>query len=142
VALVGGQPIPLLAGMTVQARQSIRLLAVDPGAPATRALVGPYAQTAIRRESYPDWLEQDVPTLAVGTLLMTREYRTPAIRAQLEGLAHAICRGADRLRAQGHPKWKEVEFGAPALPAQWRYYQPSQEALAHCLAQSHGDAGL
>lgn len=142
VAVVGGQPIPLLAGMTAQARQSIRLLAVDPAAPATRALVGPYAQAAIRRESYPDWLAQDVPALAVGTLLMTRDYRTPAIRAQLAGLARAICRNAARLRAKGHPKWKEADLGAPALPANWRYYSPSREVLAHCRAPGRGAAGL
>ena len=141
VAVVGGQPIPLLASMTAQARQSIRLLAVDPAAPATRTLFGPYAQTAIRRESYPDWLAQDVPALAVGTLLMTRDYRTPAIRAQLAGLARAMCRDAARLREQGHPKWKDADFGAPALPANWRYYSPSREVFAHCQAPSHGTAG-
>jgi len=135
VVIVGGQPTPLLADMTAQARQSIRLLAVDPQAPEMRALAGSYAETSIRHESYPDWLAQDVPALAVRTLLMTRDYRTPVIRTQLADLAHAMCADVERLRAWGQPKWKEADFGTPAQQPQWRYYTPARDMLAHCPAE-------
>jgi hypothetical protein len=138
--VVGGQPAPLFAELSPQARQSIRLLAVDPTAAPMRALAGAYAETTIRQRSYPGWLAQDVPALAVGTLLMTRDYQTPAIRGQLAGLAHALCIDFAQLRAEGHPKWKEASFAAPALPAGWRYYEPSREVLADCPAEREADA--
>jgi TRAP-type uncharacterized transport system substrate-binding protein len=143
VAIVGGQPLPLLTGMSPQDGRSIRLLAVDPEAAETRAVAGAYAQTSIRRESYPDWLDQDVPALAVGTLLMTRDFRTPRIRSQLAVLAHAICRGRDRLRAKGHPKWREASFSALVLPAGWHYDATARQAFADCRASrpAQGQSG-
>jgi len=140
VVIVGGQPSPLLAGLAAPARKALRLLAVDPDAAATRALAGAYAATTISRQSYPGWLAADVPALAVGTLLMTRDYQTPAIRNQLTGLAHALCVADGRLRTEGHPKWKEANFGTPELPADWRYYAPAHDVLADCPAVREADA--
>ena len=140
VVVVAGQPARLFAEMKPQARQLIRLLEVDPAAPESVALADSYVPATIRAGSYPSWLGQDVPALAVKSLLVTRDWQAPRLREELVRLARAMCVGFGRLREDGHRKWREVEFDQPALPGGWEYYAPTHRVLANCPQLREADA--
>ena len=140
VVVVSGQPARLFNGMNAQVRRSIRLLALDPASPEAKTLANAYAGATIRRESYQDWLQEDVPSISVKTVLMTRNYQTPAVRSQLVGVARALCIGASQLRADGHVKWRDVNVSQPELPQGWSYYLPTHEVLSNCSALQEADA--
>lgn len=58
------------------------------------------------------WLEVDVPTYAVRTVLVVNEAKlTKEDRVALSRLISGIQNQFDILKATGHPKWKEVNFG-------------------------------
>ncbi|MCB0823336.1 MAG: TAXI family TRAP transporter solute-binding subunit [Bacteroidales bacterium] len=57
------------------------------------------------------WLEQDVPTFAVRTLLVVNEAKlTPDDKNKILKLKMAIQNKFDELKMNGHPKWSEVDF--------------------------------
>ena len=132
VVVVGGQPARLFADMKTQARQYIRLLAVDPLAPEMLAANAVYAPAVIRSASYPTWLAEDVPALAVRSLLVTSDAHTPQARDALVRFAQALCENLPRLKTAGHAKWREVTLGQPRLPDGWLYYAPTRRVLSDC----------
>lgn len=132
VVVVAGQPARLFAEMTPQARQYIKLLPVDPLAPETLSLAAPYSQAVIRRSVYPKWLAEDVPAFAVQSLLVTWDVHTTQARDSLVRLAESMCQNFDRLKAEGHAKWREVSLGQPPLPRGWLYYTPTRKVLSTC----------
>ena len=140
VAVVAGQPARLFAQMQPQARQLIRLLKFDPAAPESNALAGTYAPVTIRAESYPTWLDHDVRSISVKSLLVTRDWQQPRLRDEMTQLAHAMCVGFGRLREDGHAKWREVAFDQPVLPGGWTYYEPTHRVLANCPQLRESDA--
>jgi len=57
------------------------------------------------------WLEEDVPTFSVRTLLIVNESKlTEEDKETVKKLASSIQNMYDLLKADGHPKWKEVNF--------------------------------
>ena len=132
VVVVGGQPARLFAEMKPQARQYIRLLGVDPGAPEMLAANAVYSPAVIRSASYPAWLGEDVPALAVRSMLVTSDAHAPKARDALVRFAQAMCENFPRLKASGHAKWREVTLGQPALPDGWLYYTPTHRVLSNC----------
>ena len=57
------------------------------------------------------WLEEDVPTFSVRTLLIVNESKlTEEDKETVNKLAASIQNMYDLLKADGHPKWKEVNF--------------------------------
>jgi TRAP transporter TAXI family solute receptor len=55
------------------------------------------------------WLEKDIPTFSVRTLLVVNEAKlTNAEKQTVEAIRSGIIQNLDVLRKQGHPKWKEV----------------------------------
>ena len=132
VVVVGGQPSRLFADMKSQARQYIRLLAVDPLAPEMLAANAVYSPAVIRSASYPTWLAEDVPALAVRSLLVTSDVHAPKARESLVRFAQAMCENFARLKADGHAKWREVTLGQPPLPKGWLYYAPTRRVLSDC----------
>lgn len=134
VAIVAGQPARLLAEMKPEARELVRLLKVDPAHPATRAALRTYVGATIRSASYPNWLEQDVPGLAVKAFLVTYDYSYKPTMEHLANFARALCRNFAVLQTEGHPKWRDVELAMPPLGAGWSYYRPTEHVLRGCLA--------
>lgn len=132
VVVVAGQPSRLFADMTPQARRYIKLLAVDPLAPETLAMAGPYAQGVIRSSVYPRWLGEDVPAFTVQSLLVTSDPHSARSQASLVRFAESMCENFRQLQAEGHPKWREVVLGQPPLPKGWAYYSPTRKVLSTC----------
>lgn len=57
------------------------------------------------------WLEKDVPTFSVKTLLVVNESKlTDADKQSINQLKRSIMNGIDKLKTTGHPKWKEVDL--------------------------------
>lgn len=70
-----------------------------------------YMRDTIYARDYP-WLDHDVPTFAVRTVLIVNENKlTEKDRAMINKMVNGILNKYDILKAQGHPKWKEVDFG-------------------------------
>jgi TRAP transporter TAXI family solute receptor len=140
VVVVGGQPVPLFARMRPEARALLRLLKFDARDSTMAGVTGNYSEAGIRAASYPQWLTEDVPTLATRTLLATYDLDAPEARQALTRLAYSLCDNFERLQAEGHPKWKEASLALPSLPPGWNYYAPTQAALARCVTQRRQDA--
>jgi uncharacterized protein len=134
VVIVAGQPAKLLADMKAEARQFVRLLAVDAKHPASQAALKTYFAATIRSASYPNWLDEDVPGLAVKAFLVTYDYGWKVTVDHLTRFARSLCDNFAVLQTEGHPKWRDVDVRLPALGAGWRYYAPMEKVLRECTA--------
>ena len=132
VAIVAGQPARLLAEMKPEAKKLVRLLKVDPNAPATKAALQTYVAATVRSASYPNWLEQDVPALAVKAYLVTYDFNYRQTVEDLVNLSRSLCRNFSVLQTEGHPKWREVDLTLPPLGRGWSYYRPMERVLRSC----------
>ncbi len=133
--IVAGQPAKLFADMKPEARQYIKLLKLDDKAKETQRAVETYYPAAIRPDSYPNWITEDVPTLTVKAFLVTYDYNLEHTTRYLNAFADSLCRNFDTLQSQGHAKWKEVKLDLPALGKGWSYYPPMERAMRNCIAQ-------
>ena len=69
-----------------------------------------YKADTIYTDDY-QWLESNVPTYAVKTVLVVNEAKlTKEDRIDLSRLISGIQNQFDVLKAEGHPKWKEVDL--------------------------------
>ncbi len=136
VVVVAGQPAKLFVDMKPEAKQHIKLLKFDAQGAASRNVLATYFAATVRAASYPNWLEQDVPTLAIKAFLVTYDYRTKHTTAQMGRFARSLCQNFPVLQAQGHPKWKEVELSLPALGRGWFYYPVAERELRNCAAMA------
>lgn len=134
VVVVAGQPAKLLADMKPEAKQYIKLLKLDAENAASRNALATYFPATVRTTSYPSWLDHDVPTLAVKAFLVTYDYSVKRTAALMADFARSLCRNFPTLQSQGHPKWKEVELGLPALGKGWFYYPVAEREIRACLA--------
>jgi uncharacterized protein len=132
VAIVGAQPAKLLADMTPEARQYIRLLKLDPEHAASRAALKAYLPATVRAASYPALLAEDLPALAVRVYLVTLDFRDHATESDLIRFARALCQNLANLQANGNPKWQEVELKLTPLADGLDYYQPTASELRAC----------
>lgn len=81
-----------------------------------------YYHDTIYASDYP-WLNHDVPTFAVRTLLLVNEAKlNDADRAAINKMVNGILNKYDILKAEGHPRWKEVDFGN-WTDAEWPMYK-------------------
>jgi len=135
VVVVGGQPTKLLADMKPEARQLVKLLKFDPNQPASQAALQVYFPATVRARSYPNLLSEDIAGLAVKAYLVTYDYNLGSTVKLLGRFARSLCNNFDRLQAQGHPKWREVELALPELSRGWSYYQPMWREMRSCIAQ-------
>ncbi|MEZ5195067.1 MAG: TAXI family TRAP transporter solute-binding subunit [Bacteroidales bacterium] len=57
------------------------------------------------------WLEKDIPTFSIKTLLIVNDSKlTDAERMEVSLLKKGILNKIDVLKAEGHPKWKDVDL--------------------------------
>jgi TRAP-type uncharacterized transport system substrate-binding protein len=133
VAVLGDQPVPLLAAMKPEARRFIRLLRFDPELASSASVLRVYGTSVLRSSVYPNVLAEDQLTLAVRVYLVAHGTRTEEDEARLRRLADAYCQTLTQLKSAGHPKWQELDRGLPPLAAGWRYATSSTPELARCL---------
>jgi TRAP-type uncharacterized transport system substrate-binding protein len=133
VAVVAGQPAKLLVDMKPEARQFIRLLKVDPQHPSTELVQRTYFPATVRATSYPNVLEEDVPSFAVRAFLVTYDYNLNQTKQSLARFAQSLCENFPSLRTKGHPKWREVELALPDLGRGWFYYGPTAKEMRSCM---------
>jgi TRAP-type uncharacterized transport system substrate-binding protein len=134
VVVVAGQPAKLLADMTPEARQLIKLLKFDSSKPESQAALKTYFPVTVRASSYPRLLAEDVPGLAVKAYLVTYDYALGATVFQLRKFARSLCQNFATLQTSGHPKWREVELALPPLGRGWVYYPPMAREMQRCAA--------
>ena len=133
VVVVAGQPAKLLVDMKPEARQLIRLLEFDRNQPASQAALKTYFPATIRAASYPNLLAADTPGLAVKAVLVTYDYDMEHTVDRMTRFARSLCNNFERLRTQGHPKWREVDLAVPELTRGWSYYTPMYRELRSCI---------
>lgn len=132
VVLVAAQPARLLANMKPEARRFIKLLKFDAAHPSSAAALRIYGAATVRVASYPNLLAEDMPGLAARIYLVAYGHRRGEDDAQLARFARAWCQNLPRLKAEGHPKWREIELALPDLKPGWHYAKPAARELARC----------
>lgn len=123
---VAGRPAALL-GEEVAIEDALRLVPVDH--PALRDL---YPASAIPAGTYYPWQPKEVPTVAPRAVLMTLDWTGTGDEeraCRLVGkVARIVADNLDRLRREGHPKWREVDLRAET--AGWERSPCVERALA------------
>ena len=140
VLLVMPQPAAWLAGLSPELRRSIKLLALDPGHPASRRALQAYlpatlAGAALALGPAAAGARADVPTLASMAFLVTTAAPDPARADTLARLAEALCRSLPALQRDGDPKWRQVRPGTP-LPIPVPYALAESAAWDGCTPAS------
>jgi TRAP transporter TAXI family solute receptor len=133
--IVAGQPAKLFQDMNPELLKQIKLLRLDSSAPETARAKQTYFPATIRTSSYPNWIQEDTPTLTVKAFLVTYDYGLRGTVGALSKFADSLCANFDTLQAQGHPKWKQVHLELPPLTKGWKYYPPMEKHLRACIAQ-------
>lgn len=132
VVIVAGQPTKTLSEMRPEARELIKLLRFDPEHPTSKAVLETYFPTQVTPANYPNLLTEDLPSLAVRSLLVTYNYQQPHTIEALSRFARSLCANFPTLQADGHPKWREVKIEQPPLGRGWRYFPPTEAVLRNC----------
>lgn len=121
--------------MNPELLKQIKLLRLDSSAPETARAKQTYFPATIRTSSYPNWIQEDTPTLTVKAFLVTYDYGLRGTVGALSKFADSLCSNFDTLQANGHPKWKQVHLELPPLTRGWKYYPPMERHLRACIAQ-------
>lgn len=132
VVIVAGQPTKTLSEMRPEARELIKFLRFDPDHPTSKAALETYLPTRVTAANYPNLLSEDLPSLAVRSLLVTYNYQQPHTIEMLSRFARSLCTNFPTLQADGHPKWKEVKIEQPSLGRGWRYFPATERVLRSC----------
>jgi TRAP transporter TAXI family solute receptor len=132
VAIVGGQPMKLLADMKPEARELIKLLRFDPDHPASKEALKTYYPAVVRKTSYPNLLTDDLPAIAVKAFLVTYDYNLKQTAQYMSRFARSLCQNFGALQMTGHPKWKDVDLSLPELGEGWSYYPATARELRSC----------
>ena len=106
---VVGQPAPILAKLPASSKEVIKLISPE--------VSNFYPETVIKKESYK-WLDRDVKTNTTKALLITYNYneklalklgkRVYYYMDNIKKLSKIIYDNLSYLRANRHPKWKEI----------------------------------
>ena len=100
--LFDGQPSSWLAALPASTRHALRLLRLDPAEAAGRRALQSYLPGRVTPVGDSDGAP--VPTLREVTFLIA-----PSSERNLAPVLHALCERLPALRADGHPKWREVD---------------------------------
>lgn len=154
VALLGEQPLRLIADMRPEARRYVKLLRFDAAHPSAAAALKVYASSTLRPASYPNLLSDDLPSVALRSYLVAYGLRAGEMEGPVGRLAQALCQNLPKLKAEGHPLWREVELSGrvtiqvpsadgqptireldlsePLLAPGWHYAKAAQRELRQC----------
>jgi TRAP transporter TAXI family solute receptor len=135
VVIASGQPAPLIANMKPEAQKFIKLLKFDTSHPSAAAVLKHYKSATVLRSSYPNLINADFATPAVGSHLITYDYEQRETVDALTRFARSLCRNFSELKSKGHAKWKTTDLALPVLPNGWSYYPPTADEIKACLAK-------
>ena len=134
VAVVAGQPAPLLAGMKPEARKFVKLLRFSPRHPSSDRLLSKYRPMVVRARSYPNLVVDDLPALGLRAVLIANDHDSKPIRDALARFARSLCRNLPALQQHGHPKWREINASLPDLGPGWVYHPATSKEVNLCIA--------
>jgi hypothetical protein len=123
---VDGQPAALFKD-NVAIEDALHLVPVDH--PRLRSL---YPLARIPAGTYYPWQPKEIPTVAPQAVLMTLRWVMPYEEeaCRLVGkIARIVADNIDRLRRDGHPKWRELVLNA-RLPSDWERSPCVEQALS------------
>ncbi len=125
VVLIGGKPVPAVAGVA----SGLRVLPV----PFAKPLRDDFLPATLTSEDYPGLIApgREVETLAVGTVLIAYNWPKDSDHyAKIDKFVGAFFARIAQLQASPrHPKWREVNLGA-TLPG-WTRFAAAQDWLDH-----------
>lgn len=138
VVFVGGKPVKMFknmegissikAGPNVGKLDQVHFLPID-----DKRLMTDYKPAVLSKADY-DFIAQDVPTIAVMSLLVTYDYtrkNDAYYKDQCDNMAKLVTALREHLidlKANGHQKWKEVDLDAEV--SSWKRDDCTAEALA------------
>lgn len=135
---VVGQPAKLFT-QTINAGDGLHFLNTDEAGISERLLVQ-YDTATLERTHYP-WMERDVATVGVRSLLIAYNYRGEENCANIGRVAKSIQDNLSALRSSGHEKWNNVNLSAPV--GSWdRYDCVSLESAAPPAPAADGGKAL
>jgi uncharacterized protein len=140
VVVASGQPAPLIANMKPGANKFVKLLKFDVNHPFGKQVTGAYTAATINATSYPNLLNENLTTVAVGSYLATYDFSGKDIAGALARFARALCLKLPTLQVLGHPKWNEVTLNLPTLSTGLSYYAPAEKELRACTAPQPQEA--
>ncbi|HTY03827.1 MAG TPA: TAXI family TRAP transporter solute-binding subunit [Rhodocyclaceae bacterium] len=132
VAMLGDQPMALVANMKPEARRFVRLLKFDPAATGGTTALSVYRAATLRQSSYPNLLDADLPALAVPIYLVAYDPKPSRDKTAPAQLMQAYCEALPQLKAQGRPQWQDVEPGLPQLAPGWHYAEMAAMEMVNC----------
>ena len=136
VVVAAGQPAPLIANMKPEAQKFIKLLKFDPNHPSSKLPLTVYSHSVVNVSSYPNLLQENFTTIAVGAFLVTYDYNLKGTIDHMVQFGRSLCKNFSTLQVQGHPKWREVDLALPNLGPGWIYYPPTTREIRACLAKT------
>ena len=137
MVLIDAQPSAWLASLSPQTARGLRLLRLDRKQPEDRRVLKEF-QTSVLRAGPGIKKGEGIPTLATMSYLVVSG-KDDADSKQLTDMVSALCRELPRLRADGHPKWRELR---PSVNQDtgWPVVASAQSALKNCASASNGPA--
>ena len=120
IASGGNQVASAMSGITGAAGETMEKLNINPQAFAGGIKLLPlqdfndwakyYQKDTIYADDYK-WLENDIPTYSIKTLLIVNEAKlSDQDRKDLALIIEGINTNMDKLKTNGHQKWKEVDL--------------------------------
>ena len=131
MVLVDAQPSAWLASLSPQTARGLRLLRLDRKHPEDLRALKAF-QTAVLRAGSGIKKGEGIQTLATMSYLVVSG-KDDADSKQLTDMVRALCRELPRLRADGHPKWRELR---PSVNQDtgWPVVASAQSALKNCAS--------
>lgn len=127
MAIVDAQPSAWLASVDPLTARGLRLLKLDPRHAADRRALRAF-RTAVVQPG--PGVRERTPTLAVMSFLVASG-DGDADSKRLTEMARTLCRELPRLRAGGHPKWRELQPSLK-LDTGWPVVMSAQSVLTDC----------
>ena len=128
VLLVGAQPDPAWAGLAAETRRGLKLLRVDPTAPASQRALQAYLPAQVRET---DGTGPGAETLASMAFLVVSGQPDAEQTEGLGRLARSLCSQLSSLKSGGDAKWREVQPGLQ-LDAGWPPAAAAAAAWSQC----------
>jgi TRAP-type uncharacterized transport system substrate-binding protein len=131
MVLVDAQPSAWLASLDPRTARTLRLLRFDRKHPEDRRALQGF-QTSVLRTGSGLKGGEGVATLATMSYLVA-SVAEDADANRLTDMVRALCRELPRLRASGHPKWRELQ---PSVTQDtgWTVVASAQSALKNCAS--------